>query len=133
MNLKPPRILIIDDDPEICSLLGSILGRAGFSVATAFDGPSALERVSQDDFDLLITDIGLPLPMDGFETVRRARECKPSLRSLFISGAHKPRWEDPNRDDFVSKPFREREIIGCVWELYLRGLPPSGRVALTSN
>ena len=121
MVVKPPRILIIEDDPEICDMLSSMLRREGFPVCTAEDGASALELLKSDSFDLLITDIGLPPPMDGIETVRRARECYPGLRSLFISGRGEARWDDPDRDDFVSKPFSGREILGCVWELFSRG------------
>ena len=123
MQITPPRILIIDDDPEICALLGSMLRREGFPVSTAEDGPSALEMLRRDGFDLLITDIGLPPPMDGIETVRRARECIPGIRSLFISGGGDARWDDPDRDDFVSKPFNAREVLGCIWELFSRPAP----------
>jgi DNA-binding response OmpR family regulator len=123
MEVKRPRILIIDDDPDVCALLSSMLGREGFAVRTAEDGPSALALIREGDVDLLITDVGLPPPMDGIETVRRARACYPGLRSLFISGAGVPRWVDRDTDDFVSKPFREREIVGCIWELFSRRVP----------
>jgi DNA-binding response OmpR family regulator len=123
VRAKAPRILIVDDDPDICDLLRSMLLREGFLVRTAGDGASALELIKWNDFDLMITDIGLPPPMDGVETVRRARECRPALRSLFISGGGECRWDDPDRDDFVSKPFQEREVLGCVWELFSRGWP----------
>jgi DNA-binding response OmpR family regulator len=123
MQIETPRVLIIDDDPEICLFLGSMLRREGFLVFTTGDGPSALELIAHNNFDLLITDICLPPPLDGIETVRRARQCLPSLRSLFISGAGECRWDDPDRDDFVSKPFRDREIVGCVWELLSRNEP----------
>jgi CheY-like chemotaxis protein len=75
MVSKPPRILVIDDDPEICALLSSMLRREGFPVCTAEDGPSAPEKIKRTEFDLLITDIGLPPPIDGIEVVRRARAC----------------------------------------------------------
>jgi DNA-binding response OmpR family regulator len=100
-----------------------MLCREGFPVRTAEDGPSALKLIEEDDFDLLITDVRLPPPMDGFETVRRARVAAPNLRSLFISGSEGPRWDDPNRDDFVHKPFNTRELVGCIWELYWRQAP----------
>jgi CheY-like chemotaxis protein len=99
-----------------------MLRREGFSVSTATDGPSALELIKTEDFDLLITDIGLPPPMDGVEIVKRARVCLPGLRSLFISGGGQCRWDDPDRDNFVSKPFYDREVLGCVWELLSRRL-----------
>src|SRR5580704_6056430 len=120
-----PRILVIDDDPEVCALLQSLLHCEGFPVWTAEDGLSALDMIKNGEFDLLITDIGLPPPLDGIETVRRARECDPSLRSLFISGTGTARWDDPTCDDFVSKPFNSRELVGCIWELFSRRVPPS--------
>jgi DNA-binding response OmpR family regulator len=116
--------LIVDDDPEICALLSSMLRREGFPVCTAEDGPSALEKIKRIDFDLLITDIGLPPPIDGIEMVRQARVCRPALRSLFISGkGAAAQWDDPDNDDFVSKPFHERELVGCIWELFSRRMP----------
>jgi CheY-like chemotaxis protein len=120
---SPLRILVIDDDPEICLLLRSMLRREGFQVCAAEDGPSALELIGKRGFDLLITDIRLPPPMDGVETVKRARKVNPDLRSLFISGGNEARCADPDCDDFVRKPFNQREIVGCIWELVMRRLP----------
>ena len=57
MEVKPPRILVIDDDPEIRSLLGSMLRREGFPVCTVGDGPSALELIGRQGFDLLIGEL----------------------------------------------------------------------------
>jgi len=113
------RLLIIEDDPDVSDLLVSMLRRQGFCVSAAADGLSALELIKERSFDLLITDIRLPPPIDGLETVRLARERRPGLKSLFISGSGYY-WGDPKRDDFVSKPFRGQEIVGCVWELLCR-------------
>lgn len=120
MEVQRPRILIIEDNPDIAALLCAMLTREGFPVSTAEDGTTALQLIEQGGIDLLITDIGLPPPLDGIETVRRARQCNPALRSLFISGNGASRLYDPTRDDFVSKPFNERELLGCVWELFSR-------------
>jgi DNA-binding response OmpR family regulator len=120
MEVQRPRILIIEDDPDIAALLRSMLSREGFPVSTAEDGTIALELIEKGGIDLLITDIGLPPPLDGIETVRRARQCNPALRSLFISGSGGARLHESPRDDFVSKPFNERELLGCVWELFSR-------------
>ena len=125
MEITPPCILIIDDDPDVRSLLHSMLSREGFPVTMAADGPSALKLIEQGGIDLLITDIGLPGPMNGIETVRQARALNPHLRSLFISGQGFASWDDPDNDDFVSKPFHDRELIGCIWELFSRRFPHS--------
>jgi hypothetical protein len=54
--------------------------------------------------------------------VRRARAISRKLKSLFISGKSEPSWDSAEQDDFVSKPFRNSELIGCVWELLTRGI-----------
>jgi DNA-binding response OmpR family regulator len=120
VEVQRPRILIIEDDPDIAAMLCSMLSREGFPVSTAEDGTTALDLIEKGGIDLLIADIGLPPPLDGLETVRRARQCNPAIRSLFISGSGAARVPDPARDDFVSKPFNERELLGCVWELFSR-------------
>ena len=120
MRVEPPRILVIDDDPDLRSMLCCMLSKEGFPVSGAEDGPSALRLIETEKFDLLITDVGLPPPMDGFEIVRRARESTPGLRSLFISGTERAKWDDPQREDFVYKPFRTSELVGCIWELFWR-------------
>jgi len=120
MRVEPPRILVIDDDPDLRSMLCGMLSNEGFPVSGAEDGPSALRLIETEKFDLLITDVGLPPPMDGFEIVRRARVSTPGLRSLFISGTERAKWDDPQREDFVYKPFRTSELVGCIWELFWR-------------
>jgi DNA-binding response OmpR family regulator len=120
MTVEPPRILVIDDDPDLRSMLCRMLRAEGFPVRTAADGPSALQLIENEKFDVLITDIGLPPPMDGFEIVRRARASTPGVRSLFISGTERAKWDDPEREDFIYKPFRTSELVGCIWELYWR-------------
>jgi len=71
--------------------------------------------------DLAVVDMRLPGGLNGLETVRRARARHPDLKALFISGVDAiPRQHDPDREDFVSKPFSGHELLGCVFELLLR-------------
>ena len=73
--------------------------------------------------DVMVTDVALPDALDGVELVKYARARHPALRSLFISGRRGPIVDEPERDDFVGKPFRSGELLGCVLELLYRGLP----------
>jgi DNA-binding response OmpR family regulator len=114
------QILVVDDEIEVRDLVRSVLSREGFAVSEAADGSTALKLIESGSFDLLITDIGLPPPLDGLEMVRRARAHSRELKSLFISGKCQPAWDDAERDDFVSKPFKSRDLVGCVWELLTR-------------
>lgn len=121
-----PRILVVEDESEIRDLLRWVLSREGFSVTEAADGQAALQLIENDSFDLLITDIHLPPPFDGLETVRRARALSGELKSLFISGKSEPTWDNAERDDFVAKPFKNSDLVGCVWELLTRPTPENG-------
>ena len=67
-----PRILVVDDDDTVRSVVGDYLRAADLDVAEAADGPSALQRMSREHFDLIILDLMLP-GMDGLEVFRRLR------------------------------------------------------------
>jgi DNA-binding response OmpR family regulator len=121
MGTARPRVLVVDDEKDVRELVETILTDAGFAVASAGDGAVALEIMERQAVDLAVVDMRLPGSLDGLETVRRARARHPALKALFISGAEPPPIRgDPDRDDFVSKPFFGREFLGCVFELLLR-------------
>jgi DNA-binding response OmpR family regulator len=119
---RHPSILVIEDDDDVRALLHHILTAAGMSVVVTGDGEAALAEIASHDFDMVITDVRLPPPMNGLETIRRARSDYPSLKSLFISAWSGPVGANPYLDDFVAKPFNHRQLLGCVWELLFR--PP---------
>jgi DNA-binding response OmpR family regulator len=118
------RVLVVDDDDGVRNLVGDMLAEAGITVSTAPTAWVALEMLERGEFDLMVTDLALPEGLNGLELVKYARARRPTLKSLFISGCSGgPITEDPIRDDFVAKPFRCRELLGCVWELLGRELP----------
>ena len=80
------RVLICDDEESICVLLHDILVRFGHpGPVTCQDGPSAVARAAQDEFDLFFLDIRMP-GMDGVEVMRRLREIHPHARYVMITG-----------------------------------------------
>jgi CheY-like chemotaxis protein len=114
-------ILVVDDETEVRELVETILNDAGFAVASASDGAAALQIIETEAVDLAVVDMRLPGGLNGLETVRQARVRHPDLKALFISGVEPiPTRRDPDRDDFVSKPFSDLEFLGCVFELLLR-------------
>jgi DNA-binding response OmpR family regulator len=124
VSARAARVLVVDDDDGVRDLLGSVLAEAGITVSTAPTAWVALEMLEKHKFDLMVTDLALPEGLNGLELVRYARARCPSLKSLFISGCSgDPIRDDPIRDDFIAKPFRGRELLGCVWELLSRELP----------
>lgn len=120
---RPPSVLVVDDDDQVRQVVAAMLEEAGFKVAVATSGWDALDLIEHSEFDLAVVDVGLPEDLDGLAMIRCARARHPQLRCLFISGSSDPVTDDPERDDFVSKPFRLSELLGCAWELLYRKVP----------
>src|SRR6266581_8142115 len=110
------RILVIDDDVELCSLVGEYLGAEGFTVESAHDGEHGLERALSGDHLLVVLDVMLP-GMNGFEVLRRIREVSRAPVLLLTA-----RGEDVDRivgleigaDDYLPKPFNPRELVARI-------------------
>jgi DNA-binding NtrC family response regulator len=125
MSSHTARVLVVDDDDARLDLIGSVLSEAGFDVSTAPTALTALELLAEGVFDIVVTEVDLAGGLNGVELVKCARAQQPSLRSLFISGRTGPYAvvDEPDRDDFIGVPFRNSELVGCVWELLFRDLP----------
>src|SRR5665213_309262 len=110
------RILIVDDDEELSSLLTELLTREGFQVECQNDGRRGLTAALSGGFDLLVLDVMLP-GLDGFEILRRVRR-ETRLPVLMLTA----RGEDEDRivglelgaDDYLPKPFNTRELVARI-------------------
>tara|TARA_R110002020_G_scaffold453037_1_gene667689 strand:- start:2523 stop:3215 length:693 start_codon:yes stop_codon:yes gene_type:complete len=110
------RILVVDDEPNICDVICFALERAGMTTATAGNGNQAVAAFGASRFDLIILDIGMA-DMDGLEVCREIRKIS-SIPILFLSA----RDEEIDRilglelggDDYVTKPFSPRELVARV-------------------
>ncbi len=111
-----PRVLIVEDEPDIVELVSYNLRQAGMEVDSAGDGESALERVAVQRPDLIILDVMLP-GVDGLEFCRLLRQ-RPDVRDIPIMMLT-ARAEEVDRivglelgvDDYVTKPFSPRELV----------------------
>ncbi|MBI1383579.1 MAG: response regulator [Rhizobiales bacterium] len=114
------RILLAEDDDAMRRFLARELKRAGFDVASFANGLEAFERLREEPFSLLLTDIVMP-EMDGIELARRASELDPDLKIVFITGFAAVALNSANpppRDATVlSKPFHLRDLVGEVERL----------------
>lgn len=79
------RILVIDDDAEIRSILADAFTRSGYAVVAAPNGKAGLEEFRQAPSDVVLTDILMP-EMDGLETVRELRRVRPEVKIIALSG-----------------------------------------------
>lgn len=111
------RILLAEDDNDMRRFLVKALEKAGYSVTDYDNGASAYERLREEPFSLLLTDIVMP-GMDGIELARRATELDPDLKVMFITGfaavALNPDAEAPKEAKILSKPFHLRDLVNEV-------------------
>jgi DNA-binding response OmpR family regulator len=125
-----PRILVVDDEPQIVDLLRSYLQREGFDVHGAADGETALSAARRLQPDLIILDVMLPR-LDGREVCRRIREDAATPIIMLTA-----RDEETDKlvglelgaDDYITKPFSPREVVARVRAVLRRGTRESGAV-----
>jgi two-component system response regulator CpxR len=125
---------MIDDDAELCSLLGEFLQREGYSTECEHEGNRGLQRAALAGVDLVLLDVMLP-GIDGFEILRRLRE-KSKVPVIMLTA----RGEDVDRivglelgaDDYLPKPFNPRELVARIRAVVRRYEPrpvaPSHRI-----
>lgn len=120
------KILLIDDDPDICQALSRFLVSRGFDVSTAESGASAIGLILSEKFDLAVCDVSMP-GMDGIQTVRRLRESDPDLAVLMLTGVNDARLAVDSvavgAMDYLIKPVSLTTLLAAVEQaLHKRGL-----------
>ena len=113
---KVDRILVIDDDVELCSLVSEYLRPEGFQVECVHDGKAGLTRALAGDHLLAVLDVMLP-GISGFDVLRKIRDSS-RLPVLLLTA----RGEDVDRivgleigaDDYLPKPFNPRELVARI-------------------
>jgi CheY-like chemotaxis protein len=114
------RILVVDDEPLILEVLGSVLVDEGFRVQTAADGQAALEVLAGGLPDLIISDVMMPR-LGGLEFLAHVRERAPTLPVILFSAVHqrmRPHDRDlPDHTVFVTKPFDLEALLAIVERL----------------
>ena len=129
------KLLIIDDDVELCVLLQEFLRREGFTVDCAHEGKGALAQATEGSYDLIVLDVMLP-GMDGFEILKQLR-ISSRVPVIMLTA----RGEDVDRivglelgaDDYLPKPFNARELVARVKAILRRAEPRVNRGRLEVN
>jgi DNA-binding response OmpR family regulator len=118
------RILVVDDDPAIISLLRRGLTYEGFTVETAADGTEGLAAARDRSPDLVILDLMMP-GLDGIEVLRRLRAADPRLPILLLTARDAPADQveglEQGADDYVVKPFTFEVLLARTRALLRRG------------
>ncbi len=119
------KILIIDDDEELCELVSEYLGGEGFDVECVNDGVSGLKKAGSGDYDMAVLDVMLPR-MNGFEVLKNLRK-ESQLPVIMLTA----RGDDVDRisgleagaDDYLPKPFNPRELAARLRAILRRSSP----------
>lgn len=114
--MSNPRILVVDDDLNICELLRLYLEKDGFAVEIANDGSLAVEMVKKNEPDLMLLDIMLPMK-NGWQVCREVREF--SNVPIIMLSAKGETYDrvlglELGADDYVVKPFDSKEVVGRI-------------------
>jgi CheY-like chemotaxis protein len=122
------RIVVVDDNQDVCAFVSSALKGAGYEVETAADGAEALALMRSREAHLLITDLFMP-GLEGFETIARCRADFPQTAIMVMSAGSVPGM----KHDFLSsarqlgivatlrKPFPADKLLGAVQQLLQPG------------
>jgi two-component system OmpR family response regulator len=128
---SPPRVLVVDDEPDLAEVLSAVLRYEGWDVATAGDGSSAVRAARAVRPDAIVLDAMLP-DVDGLEVLRRIRADNPAVCVLFLTarGAVEDRIGGltAGGGDYVSMPFSHEEVLAR-----LRGLLQRAGLARAST
>jgi len=113
-RLPVKRILLAEDDESMRGFLERALAKAGYEVIAFANGKDAHERLQEEPFSLLLTDIVMP-QMDGIELARRASELDPKIKIMFITGfaavTLNTSARAPKNARVLSKPFHLKDLV----------------------
>jgi len=111
------RVLVVDDEPEICHLIEQVLSREGYQVDVSFSGIEALQMIKSFNYHLLLTDLEMP-EVDGIELTRKAKKQHPEIRVIMVTGNAAVdaaiRSLRHRIDGYITKPFKISELRKVV-------------------
>lgn len=117
------RLLIVEDEKELCDTVAKSLYGAGYEVDTCYDGDEALDYILSDDYDLIVLDLNLP-GTDGMDILRELRKKNEETKVLILSArsqiADKVEGLDAGANDYMEKPFHLQELEARIRSLTRR-------------
>jgi len=127
------RLLVIDDDAELCRLVTRFLSREGFAIRWAPGGATGVEQALAEDYSLIMLDVMMP-DTDGFEVLRQIREqSRTPVLMLTARGDTQDRIRglQMGADDYLPKPFDPAELVARIRAILRRSLPRTSGAAIT--
>ena len=117
------RLLIVEDEKELCDTIAKSLYDVGYEVDTSYNGSEALEYVLTEEYDLIVLDLNLP-GIDGMDILRELRRENEETKVLILSArsqiADKVEGLDAGANDYMEKPFHLQELEARIRSLTRR-------------
>ena len=111
------KILIVDDDKDMCKIISTVLKHEGYKIFKAYDGEQAIKEINAENYNLVILDFRLP-NMDGIEVLQKIRNMGLSINVIMISaygnGLIKSKAKELGVGQFLDKPFSLSKFIKIV-------------------
>jgi DNA-binding response OmpR family regulator len=108
-------VLVIDDEADVRDLVAEVLASHGYRITTAAGGAEGVERFKEGQYDLVVTDLGLP-DLNGWDVARAIKFCRATVPVLLLTG-----WEDDMSptaatlvDGIIKKPFGIDQLVAAV-------------------
>jgi DNA-binding NtrC family response regulator len=118
VNRMKKKILLVDDEPDLLEFVGTLCSDIGYEVATAQDGLDAILMVITNDYDVMMTNIKMPI-INGLELLQMAKEIKSDLKVIICTGLHDME-EEANK--YGAYAYFKKPIIVDTIKDCLRGL-----------
>ena len=107
MTNSEKKILIVEDEITLCEMLSTVLKDEGYLIETASNGSEALELMNKNNYDLLVTDLYMPV-MNGFDLISASKKIFPKTKIILMSGGGRD-FEAENGGSLVK--FKDQEIM----------------------
>lgn len=106
---KNPKLLVVDDEMDICNFVRSFFELRGFKVSTALNGDDAMSKLSKDKPDVVILDVMMRGEKEGFEYLPRIKKTLPSAKVIMVTGLDDSEAVESAKalgaDDYITKPL----------------------------
>src|SRR5580700_1330330 len=117
------KVLLVDDDDAVRDMMTTTLERKGFEVVSAANVTEALKLITTESFDVLITDLHMPNPSDGFAVITAMRHIQPKALTLLVSGYPDVKSAMDaillEADEIIVKPFEAKNLADLVQDKLL--------------
>jgi DNA-binding NtrC family response regulator len=121
----PARLLIVDDEDGIRQVCLRVLSKCGYAVAASADAPSALKMLEEAPFDLVITDLSMPGPMNGVDLVKEIKTRWPEIHVVLMTAYPSVDTAIPTfragAEDYLIKPFDQKYLCSVVSRCVKKG------------